>query len=81
MPSVSSKAQSVEPRAILDDSEDEAADTPLSSQSIAKTASVAKDQDTVMADAEDEDEDGDMPVTRRPARNTRAGFLIDSDSE
>lgn len=42
-------------------------------------------QDMVMADAgdEDEDEDEDAPVARRPVArsSTRAGFIIDSDSE
>jgi replication fork protection complex subunit Tof1/Swi1 len=49
------------------------------------TSSTAKNHDRTMAhvdDDDDEDEDEDVPVVRRPmARNTRAGFIIDSDSE
>jgi replication fork protection complex subunit Tof1/Swi1 len=48
----------------------------------------AMKQDVVMMDDEDEDEDGDEdeaeddgPVTRRPAARTRAGFVIESDSD
>lgn len=77
--SVSSHAQS----------EDEATDTPLSSQNAGSKDDVAHtlatttsltNKDVVMAD--DEDDDDDAPVLRRPAaRNTRAGFVIDSDSE
>ncbi|KAH9871690.1 Topoisomerase 1-associated factor 1 [Plenodomus biglobosus] len=71
--------------------EDEATDTPVSSQHAA--AAVVSDNDTptkaattskdvAMDDADEEDEDDVAPVTRRPAaRNTRAGFVIESDSE
>ena len=90
--SVSSREASEEAEAILSDaeSENEATDTPLSSQhagskddaaptSAAATASKA--QDIVMVDDEDDDDD-DAPVVRKPvARNMRAGFVIDSDSE
>jgi replication fork protection complex subunit Tof1/Swi1 len=91
--SASSRAQSADAGAVMDeDSEDddEATDTPLSSQQAGGAppkggvlASAAKTQDVVMVDAgDDEDEDEDMPVFRRPApRNTRGGFVIDSDSE
>ncbi|PSN67338.1 timeless-domain-containing protein [Corynespora cassiicola Philippines] len=84
---------------VLDkDSEDEAADTPLSSQPAvagivsdddedddmpakpSAATSTTKDGDVVMADADDDEEEG-VPVARRPTRNTRAGFVIDSDSE
>jgi replication fork protection complex subunit Tof1/Swi1 len=49
-------------------------------------SSTIKNNDVTMADAgdadDDDDEDEDMPVARRPAaRNMRAGFVIDSDSE
>jgi replication fork protection complex subunit Tof1/Swi1 len=88
---ISSKASSP---ALSTDSEDEATDTPLSSQHAALHASddevaagaivtAAKSQDVVMADTNaDEDEDEVAPKARRPAvRNMRAGFVIDSDSE
>jgi replication fork protection complex subunit Tof1/Swi1 len=79
---------------ILDDaeSEDEATDTPLSSQNAgaaavsdadtpSKFADLTAKSDVTMADA-DTDDDDDVPVTRRPAaRNIRAGFVIDSDSD
>ncbi|KAF2791486.1 drug resistance protein MdrA [Melanomma pulvis-pyrius CBS 109.77] len=67
--------------------EDEATDTPLSSQhagaaraSDREATTTAKKQDIIMVDDDDED---DAPVVRRPAaRNMRAGFVIDdSDSE
>ena len=73
-------------------SEDEATDTPLSSQHAngahevddtprkPATPSLPKDQDVIMANVDEDDEDEDVPVVRRPAaRNTRA--IIDSDSE
>jgi replication fork protection complex subunit Tof1/Swi1 len=88
---ISSRAQSTEARVMLDDiSEDEATDTPLSSQHAPPTKdsapSTAKKPDVVMRDVdddEDEDEDEDeVPVARRTAgRRTRAGFIVDSDSE
>ena len=70
-------------------------DTPLSSQNAnAMTAesdtdtprksasSSAKAMDTAMAEADTDDDEDDAPVARRAApRNTRAGFVIDSDSE
>ncbi|KAI4613008.1 Topoisomerase 1-associated factor 1 [Alternaria sp. BMP 0032] len=43
-----------------------------------------KGKDAAMADADsDDDDDDDAPVARRPAaaRNMRAGFIVDSDSE
>ncbi|PVI06182.1 timeless-domain-containing protein [Periconia macrospinosa] len=70
---------------LADRSEQEATDTPLSSQhasadQVADTTE--KDEDVAMKDVEDDDGDDDAPVVRRPgARNTRAGFIIDSDSE
>ena len=95
--SVSSGAPSTETRDILEnESEDEATDTPLSSQHAIgahgsdgdtpmrpTTSSIRKSQDVARADVDDDDEeDEDVPVVRRPtARNTRAGFIIDSDSE
>jgi replication fork protection complex subunit Tof1/Swi1 len=78
------------------DSEEEALETPLLSQHangahesdedmVTKPAvsSTVKSQDLAMADADDDDdEDEDVPAVRRSmARNTRAGFIIDSDSE
>lgn len=91
---ISSRAASDETGDVMnDESEDEATDTPLSSQhagtAIAsdgdtprRPVSVATiDKDDVMED-DDDDEDEDAPVARRPAaRNMRAGFVIDSDSE
>lgn len=79
-----------------DEDDDETTDTPLSSQNAGATAvsdadtpkkpasSTMQKTDTAMADADsDDDDDDDAPVARRPAaaRNTRAGFIIDSDSE
>jgi replication fork protection complex subunit Tof1/Swi1 len=85
----SSRAQSEERQVDLNDSENAATDTPLSSQlagvaelsvkSAAATAST--DGDTTMADADDDDEDEVITVRRPAARNMRAGFIIDSDSE
>ncbi|KAL1610260.1 Topoisomerase 1-associated factor 1 [Paraconiothyrium brasiliense] len=84
----SGRAQSEERHLDLDDSEDEATDTPLSSQ-LAGTAEVStkntvlnasRDDDVTMADADD-DEDEVVTVRRPPMRNTRAGFIVDSDSE
>ncbi|ORX97250.1 topoisomerase 1-associated factor 1 [Clohesyomyces aquaticus] len=69
------------------DSEDEAVDTPLSSQhagplqqegSALKSAPLTKDGATTDTD---EDEEEDIPVARRPARIMRGGLIIDSDSE
>lgn len=89
--SVSSRASSEEVADGLrdNDSEDEATDTPLSSQHavgkddmLQKLAapSTSENKDTAMAD--DDDDDDDVPVARRPvARNMSAGFIIDSDSE
>jgi replication fork protection complex subunit Tof1/Swi1 len=48
------------------------------------TSNVTKSTDAAMADADsDDDDEDDVPVARRPAaaRNMRAGFVIDSDSE
>jgi replication fork protection complex subunit Tof1/Swi1 len=90
--SVSSRARSEEVGDILDDGEsvDEATDTPLSSQYATgrddilrkPPTTTPKDRDVVMPDADEEDDEEDVPVLRRPAaRNMRAGFVIDSDSE
>ena len=89
--SISSRAPSEAVETALTDAEsdNEATDTPLSSQlaggkdDTAHTSAVvntSKIQDIAMAD--DDDDDDDAPVVRRPAaRNMRAGFVIDSDSE
>ncbi|KAI4698129.1 Topoisomerase 1-associated factor 1 [Alternaria hordeiaustralica] len=56
------------------------ADTPRKPASDAAT----KSTDATMPDADsDDDDDDDAPVARRPAaaRNMRAGFIVDSDSE
>ncbi|KAI4930870.1 Topoisomerase 1-associated factor 1 [Alternaria infectoria] len=56
------------------------ADTPRKSASNAAT----KSSDAAMPDADsDDDDEDDAPVARRPAaaRNMRAGFIVDSDSE
>ncbi|KAF3032205.1 Topoisomerase 1-associated factor 1 [Didymella heteroderae] len=84
--SISSRAPSEE---VADESEDEATDTPLSSQHAGSKGDTPKalavatsstSQDPIMVD--DDDDDDDIPVARRHvARNTRAGFIIDSDSE
>lgn len=84
--SVSSRAPSEE---AVDESADEATDTPLSSQHAGSkddtskalaAATSSKSQNALMLD--DDGEDDDIPVARRPAaRKTRAGFIIDSDSE
>lgn len=88
--SVSSRAPSEAVEDVMSnaESEDEATDTPLSSQhagskddtprTLAPTIT-SKTQDITMVD---DDDDDDAPVVRRPAaRNMRAGFIIDSDSE
>ena len=90
--SISSKASSARIGDMLglDSDVDEATDTPFSSQQhgnhasdrddsveIFKPASVAK-EDAIMLDEEGEDA---TPVRRPVARNLRAGFVIDSDSE
>jgi replication fork protection complex subunit Tof1/Swi1 len=81
--------------AVEEASEDEATDTPLSSQHAVTievdgdtpvkplASSIVKSQDVAMDVADDDDDDDDdVPVVRRPmVRNTRAGFIIDSDSE
>ncbi|KAF1836984.1 drug resistance protein MdrA [Decorospora gaudefroyi] len=93
----SSRAPSEAAADVLDDaiSEEEATDTPLSSQNAGAAVvsdadtprepsdSTAKSKDVAMANADtDDDEEDDLPVVRRPAaRNMRAGFVIDSDSE
>lgn len=80
-----------------DGSGDEATDTPLSSQhaaaghisegdtprKLSSATSSTKDVSMAAVEDDDDDEDEDAPVVqRRPAaRNMRAGFLVDSDSE
>ncbi|KAI4664558.1 Topoisomerase 1-associated factor 1 [Alternaria viburni] len=80
-----------------DEDEDETTDTPLSSQNAGATAALSdadtprkpvsdaatKSTDATMPDADTDDDEDDAPVARRPAaaRNMRAGFVIDSDSE
>ncbi|GME23389.1 Timeless protein [Neofusicoccum parvum] len=89
----SSSEEPVSRLRIVSDDEGEATDTPLSSQHAARDlaresstetpGSVPKAmQDVDMQDADDDEEDEDVPV-RKPARrsNVRAGFLVDSDSE
>lgn len=89
---VSSRATSQEAEDVLDtDSEEEATDTPLSSQHAAagdtngsgKAPKTSAVQDSVMADVDDDDEDEDAgPTVRRAPVRTRGGFIIDdSDSE
>lgn len=92
----SSRAASEAAGNVLDDDEEEQDETPLSSQNPgAMTASdsdvtprkesiVEKSEDVTMknADSDDDDDDHVAVPTRRPAkRNTRAGFVVDSDSE
>ncbi|KAF2687425.1 topoisomerase 1-associated factor 1 [Lentithecium fluviatile CBS 122367] len=83
----SSRAQSTEARDILGvDSEDEATDTPLSSQHAPpveeSTPIITRERDVVMVDPDDDEDEDDLPVVRRPtARRMKAGFVIDSDSE
>lgn len=82
--------------AVEDESEDEdeATDTPLSSQHAVTTgtngdtpakpvaSSAVKSPAAATGEDEEDEEEDDVPVVRRPmARNTRAGFIIDSDSE
>ena len=88
---MSSRAQSEETEDVLDDaeSENEATDTPLSSQharskdDASRTpATPAVSQSIAMADDDDDDEDDEVPIMRKPVvRNMRAGFIIESDSE
>ncbi|KAH7380191.1 timeless protein-domain-containing protein [Pyrenochaeta sp. MPI-SDFR-AT-0127] len=95
--SMSSRSPSETALDVLDDdSEDEVTDTPLSSQHAGAgritdedtprkpPIAAQKDQDAIMADAnaDDDDEDDEVQAVRRPtARNMRAGFIVDSDSE
>ncbi|KZM26399.1 DNA repair, partial [Ascochyta rabiei] len=91
-PSVSSRALSEEVGTVVSDAESDhdATDTPLSSQRAGSkesaphtltAASTSEAQNVTMVDGDDDDDD-DAPVVRRPtARNLRAGFVIDSDSE
>ncbi|KAH3946459.1 topoisomerase 1-associated factor 1 [Parastagonospora nodorum] len=92
----SSRAPSLLARDMIHDEsevEDEATDTPLSSQhangvhesdedtTTGATASITvKSQDVVMADDDDE-EDEATPVARRPMARKRGAFIVDSDSE
>ncbi|KAH4939216.1 topoisomerase 1-associated factor 1 [Parastagonospora nodorum] len=92
----SSRAPSLSARDMIHDEsevEDEATDTPLSSQhangvhesdedtTTGATASITvKSQDVVMADDDDE-EDEATPVARRPMARKRGAFIVDSDSE
>ncbi|KAI4656134.1 Topoisomerase 1-associated factor 1 [Alternaria ventricosa] len=80
-----------------DEDEEETTDTPLSSQKAGATAALSDADtprkpadktptegiDAAMADADSDDDEDDAPVARRPAaaRNMRAGFIVDSDSE
>lgn len=88
----SSRAHSVDATDTVED--DETTDTPLSSHHVAAApidddtpqrpnSTATKDKGVSSVEASDDDEDEDVPViVRRPAaRNTRAGFVIDSDSE
>ncbi len=83
--SESNRASSEEAGSVLADGSPAEA-TPLSSQHATITGTRGKDSlqkstDTAMIDANDDD-DEDIPIVRRPvARNMRAGFIIDSDSE
>jgi replication fork protection complex subunit Tof1/Swi1 len=92
----SSRASSEEAESILGtENEEEATDTPLSSQHAAATTlgdshndvegslrTSPKVQDAVMVDADDDDDEEDGPTVRRSAARTlRGGFIIDSDSE
>ncbi|KAF2033642.1 topoisomerase 1-associated factor 1 [Setomelanomma holmii] len=90
--SASSRAVSEEVRDVVDEeSEQEATDTPLSSQHAAGHTSddetprkmgaldIHSSQNAKMASADDEDEEDDVPVARRPV--ARRAFIIDSDSE
>lgn len=46
-----------------------------------QTTATPVSKDVAMTN-DDDDDDDDVPVVRRPAaRNVRAGFVIDSDSE
>lgn len=92
----SSRAPSLSARDVMHDEtevENEATDTPLSSQHAngvhesdentttgAATSSAGKDEDVVMADDDDE-EDEATPIARRPIARKRGAFIVDSDSE
>ena len=91
----SSGAPSLSARDVVHDEsevENEATDTPLSSQhangvhesdedtTTGAAASTRKDEDVVMADDDDE-EDEATPVARRPIARKRGAFIVDSDSE
>ncbi|CAO2647978.1 Nn.00g089000.m01.CDS01 [Neocucurbitaria sp. VM-36] len=94
--SIDSRVSSEAARGVLDDaSEDEATDTPLSSQhagiahaseeDMLRKSPVVATKNITMANADDDDDDDDeeedIQVVRRPAARMRAGFVIDSDSE
>lgn len=87
--SASSRAPSEAMQVDSEDNEDEATDTPLSSQHATATDAVtksttsaaAKSSDVAMADADEDDEDEVVTVRRPAARSMRTGFVIDSDSE
>ncbi|KAF2872138.1 timeless protein-domain-containing protein [Massariosphaeria phaeospora] len=94
--SESSRAHSEEVGDIpASEEEDAATDTPLSSQHagvahasdgdvpLSSSALPSKhDRDVAMVDADNDEDEEDVPVVRRlAARNVRAGFVIDSDSE
>jgi replication fork protection complex subunit Tof1/Swi1 len=92
----SSRAPSLSARDMIHDEsevEDEATDTPLSSQHAngvhesdedtttgATAPTTTKSQDVVMAEDDDE-EDEATPVARRPMARKRGAFIVDSDSE
>ncbi|KAJ4994094.1 Topoisomerase 1-associated factor 1 [Stagonosporopsis vannaccii] len=90
--SVSSRALSEDEENVLSEvvSENETTDTPLSSQHAGSkdgmphpSAEMSTTKDIAMAEDNDgDDDDDDVPMLRRPAaRNMRAGFIIESDSE
>ncbi|KAH7139253.1 timeless protein-domain-containing protein [Dendryphion nanum] len=78
-------SQHAVPVQISDDGDDDDDDDDEDDVGVVKSsAPLARQQkDTAMADADaDDDEDDEVPVARRStARNTRGGFIIDSDSE
>lgn len=89
-----SRTRSEERQVELDDSDDVATDTPLSSQlagaaemrSKSNVSATLEGGDITMAgdgdDDEEEEEEDQVTTVRRPAtRNIRAGFIVDSDSE
>lgn len=86
---ISSRAPSEELEDDANGSEEEATDTPLSSQlagaidvpTKTRLSASTTSKDVSMGDDDSDDEDEVVVVRRPAARNMRGGFVVDSDSE